>query len=217
RGVAGLDAVARVTVVAADVRAEADAARAHVVGRARVAVVARDGGVGRVHTADRGVAAVVGAGVRVVADQRRPRQARPGGGVAGLDAGARVVVVARGRRPSHAVATHAGLGAVAERVVLAVRVRDAAHRDEGAFTAGDGVAGVLGADGPAGAAAGRARHAASDRVAGFLAVADVAVVAVLGARRAGEIGAASACQAVALVDVGVGAEGAGLDAVAGDT
>src|SRR5207244_6957425 len=50
RGVAGLDAVARVTVVAADVRAEADAVRAHVVGRARVAVVARDGGVGRVHT-----------------------------------------------------------------------------------------------------------------------------------------------------------------------
>src|SRR5439155_1075133 len=109
RGVAGLDAVARVTVVAADVRAEADAARAHVVGRARVAVVARDGGVGRVHTADRGVAAVVGAGVRVVADGRRPRQARPGGGVAGLDAGARVVVVARGRCPSHAVAIHAGL------------------------------------------------------------------------------------------------------------
>src|SRR6266446_5894139 len=69
---------------------------------------------------------------------RRPRQARPGDGVAGLDAGARVVVVARGRRPSHAVAIDAGLGAVADGVVHAVRVRDAAHRDEGALAAVDG-------------------------------------------------------------------------------
>src|SRR5438093_422567 len=216
-GVAGRQALAGVPVAAEDVRADADAGRAHVVGRARVAVVARDGGVGRVHTADRGVAAVVGAGVRVVADGRRPRQARPGGGVAGLDARARVVVVARGRRPSHAVAIHAGLGAVADGVVHAVRVRDAAHRDEGALAAVDGVTGVLGADGPAVAAGGRARRAASERVAGFLAVAEVAVVAVLWARRAGEVGAAIDRLAVALVDVDVGSESAGLVSVAGDT
>src|SRR5204863_7897623 len=91
-GVAGLEAVARVAIVADVRRADADTGRARVVRRARVAVVAEDRGVGRVHAAQQRVAAVVGAGVAVVTVGWRPRDASPGRGVAGLDAVARVTV-----------------------------------------------------------------------------------------------------------------------------
>src|SRR5438093_4312050 len=92
---------------------------AQVVRRARVAVVAHVGVV-RVRAAGRRVADVVGAGVAVAADERDPQQARPGGGVAGLDAVARVAIVADDRRAD----ADAGRAGVVGRVPVAVVAED---------------------------------------------------------------------------------------------